>query len=321
MSNAFKFAELSNKHSEAVSQQDRHQFGEPVVSQLARELSPHSFATESEERKSNDKLKVRQVFWLLDEAGDQMEFLNLTLKGVLKNKFGNNFLRIVLKDMMHKGMTYASGALGSIMGGLVGGLAGGTAVGIAAGKTGSKAYKNLERGFASKNPKWKIKSLYPSTSNIDKAISNAYMQRDNKSLRNNDATRDGFSLTMKVGGGVLNKILPVSSFIENIYTYYQASKGLSEDKINKINLLLDEVENVTLREFDSSIAAFERLNINELNQNGMQKFNALTKFKKAEDYIINRENIKKKRDNVNAWVEENRQLLIALDGEKYARGA
>lgn len=316
MPNAFKFAELSNRYSDAVSQSDRYQFGEPVVSQLAREFSPNRFSSESEERESNDKLKVRQVFWLLDEAGDQMEFLNLTLKGLLKNKFGNNFLRIVSKDMMHKGMTYASGALGSVMGGLVGGLAGGTAVGIAAGKTGSKAYKNLERGFASKNPKWKIKSLYPSTSNIDKAISNAYMQRDNKSLRNNDTTRDGFSLAMKVGGGILNKFLPASSIIENIYASYQASKGLSGDKIDKINLLLDEVATVTLREFDSSIAAFERLNVNELNQNGMQKFNAVTKFKKAEDYVVNREKLEKKRDNVNAWVEENKQLLIELEGKK-----
>jgi len=66
MPNLFKFTELSNKFSEEVPQRERHQFGEPVVSQLARELSPHSFATESEERESNDKLKVRQVFWLLD---------------------------------------------------------------------------------------------------------------------------------------------------------------------------------------------------------------------------------------------------------------
>lgn len=110
-------------------QKERHQFGEPVVAQWAREFSPHRFATESEERESNDKLKVRQVFWLLDEAGDQMEFLHLTLKGMLNNEIGSNFLRIAAKDYMHKGTTYASGALGGIMGGFVGGTAGGTAGG------------------------------------------------------------------------------------------------------------------------------------------------------------------------------------------------
>lgn len=126
MPNAFKFTALSNKYSEVVPQKERYQFGEQVVAQWAREFSPHSFATESEERESNDKLKVRQVFWLLDEAGDQMEFLHLTLKSMLNNEIGSDFLRIAEKDYMHKGTTYTSGVLGGIMGGFVGGPIGGT---------------------------------------------------------------------------------------------------------------------------------------------------------------------------------------------------
>jgi len=313
MPNAFKFTALSNKYSEVVPQKERHQFGEPVVAQWTREFSPHSFATESEERESNDKLKVRQVFWLLDEAGDQMEFLHLTLKAMLNNEIGSNFLRIAAKDYMHKGTTYASGALGGIMGGLVGGPAGGATGGIMAGKSGSLAYKNLERGFASKNPKWKIKTLYPSTSNIDKSISNAYMQRNNTSLRNNDVPKAGLSLAIKLGGGLLKKLTPVFSTLENIYASYQASKGMSGDKINKLNTLLVEVTSVSMEECGSALAAFERLNIESLNQNGVQKCNAVKKFKKAEDYVISREKLEKKRDNVNTWVERNRQLLIELE--------
>lgn len=313
MPNAFRFTELSNKYREEVSQKDRYQFGEPVVSQLAREFSPHNVASESEERESSDKLKVRQVFWLLDEAGDQMEFLNLTLNAMLKNNLGSNFLRIASKDYLHRGVTCASGALGGIMGGLVGGGMGGAAGGIMAGKSGSKAYKNLERGFAANNPKWKIKTLYPSTSNIDKSLSNAYMQRDNKSLRNNDAPREGLSMAIKLGGGILSKLTPLTSTLENIYAFWQASQGVSGDKIKKINRLLVEVATVATKECESSMAAFESLNFYSLNQSGMQKFNAITKFKKAEDYIITREKLEKKRDNVNAWVEKNRQLLIELE--------
>lgn len=130
MHNAFKFTALCNKYSEVVPQKERHQFGDPVVAQWAREFSLHRFASESEERESNDKLKVRQVFWLLDETDDQMEFLHLTLKAMLNNEIGSNFLRIAEKDYMHKGTTYTSGVLGGIMGGFVGGPIGGTAGGL-----------------------------------------------------------------------------------------------------------------------------------------------------------------------------------------------
>lgn len=157
------------------------------------------------------------------------------------------------------------------------------------------------------------KNALPSTSNIDKSISNAYMQRNNTSLRNNDVPKAGFSLAIKLGGGFLKKLTPVFLTLENIYASYQASKGMSGDKINKLNTLLFEVTSVSMEECGSALAVFERLNIEALNQNGVQKFNAVKKFKKAEDYVISREKLEKKRDNVNTWVERNRQLLIELE--------
>lgn len=313
MPNAFKFTELSSRYREAVPQKDRYQFGVPVVSLLAREFSPNRFLTESEERESNDKLKVRQVYWLLDEAGDQMGFLNLTLTGLLKNKFGKNALRIISKGLVSKGVTYGSSAIGATIGTVIGGPAGGAVAGVMSGSAGTKAYKNLERGFASKNPKWKIKTLYPSTNNIDKSISNAYLQRDNKSVRNNDAPREGFSLAMKTGAGAIKKLLPGKVLFETLYSSLQAYKGLSSEKIRKINQLITELETVVMNELESSIAALERLDTNELKQGNAQKLYSLTKFKKIDDYLISKEELVKKREGVASWVAKNRQILMLLD--------
>ncbi|MGP3004276.1 hypothetical protein [Serratia bockelmannii] len=315
MPNLFKFTELSNKFNEEIPQRERHQFGEPVVSQLAREFSPNRFSTESEERESNDKLKVRQVYWLLDEAGDQMEFLNLTLTGLLKNKFGKNALRIISKDLVSKGVTYSSSAMGATIGTVIGGPAGGAVAGVMSGSAGAKAYKNLERGFASKNPKWKIKTLYPSTNNIDKSISNAYLQRGNKSVRNNDAPKEGFSLAMKTGAGVLKKLLPGKIVFETLYSSLQAYKGLSSEKIRKINQLITELETVVMNELESSIAALERLNTNELKQGNTQKLYSLTKFKKIDNYLISKEELVKKREGVANWAAKNRQILMLLEAD------
>lgn len=310
MQHSFTFKALSERFRDRVSSDERHLFGEPFISQMAFNSTQNTVRSDA----SADKFKIRQVFWLLDESGDQISWLNLTLKGMVERKFGYNFLRVLIKDMLNKGVTYTSGAIGYTGASLIGGPALGAVGGMLSGKAGSKAYKNLERGFASKHPEWKIKSLYPSTANIDKAISNAYWQRDNKSLRNNDAPRAALNLALKSGGAWIDKIIPLASVVENVYHTYKASKGMSDEKIAKITALLAQLDAVTQGECGSAMKAFERLGVDELAQNRTQKIYIMAKFKKADDAIITRDKLKRQLASIAHNIEESRLLLGVLEG-------
>lgn len=55
-------------------------------------------------------------------------------------------------------------------------------------------------------------------------------------------------MAIKFGEGLLKKLMPATSIIENIHASYQASEGISGDKINKLNTLLVEVASVSMEE-------------------------------------------------------------------------
>lgn len=203
--------------------------------------------------------------------------------------------------------------MGTLAAGPVDGMA------LASGSTASRGYKNLERGFAKNNPLWKIKRLYPSTSSIDKSISNAYKPRDNKNLKNKDSLKDGASSAIKNASSVIKnmglslyKTLPINMVMNNLYQLYQSRNGISDEKIHKIEILMKELKEVIEDEFlsaNSANSAMTRSGISELKQSGTKRFNLGLQYRDSGGFIISRDALYKKLESTESHIEENRSFL------------
>lgn len=279
-------------------------------------------------QKSDDRMSVRRGYALIDEGGSQMEDLNIRLNYLLAGKVGDNAKiqsgKTVLSTLTKSGGAWA----GATTGGAVGSLAGpaGTVLGaigggLAGGYFAKKTYKNLEREVPKKLgfPK-SAKGIYPSTSAIDASIAGAYLQQnvDNRAAKDNLAKNSKKMLKQqKDPRGALKvlKFVPLVELVEIAYQQKKMKRGLTTEKIDKINSIMDAVEATLLKEYEHVQVSLARLTSEStgVKVSLSSAINEFLNLKLSDETEITKKGLQKKYAEALEHIEKNRALLKQLD--------
>lgn len=282
---------------------------------------------------------LRSAWAFIDESSSQMESwyqtlslavpsdiitsaessteVNRTYRGAPFKGFGNVAVRTSAKSLLVFGGATVGGVIGSGAG------PGGAYVGDKAGGYAAKqACNNLERMAGKKyDLNTRIKLLYPSVRRTDVALNNALWQRK----KHSDDSLEAMVAQQVIKRGIKlapDSVSAVAKFIptKQVYEYIKIKNGLSDQKINRMWQLLDELEYTLMEQLSMAKEHLKALNMSDdsvpslgLPLNGVNKFHTrYLNWKSEKESRITPAKLQKAYADTMNWIRRNRALLEVI---------